>query len=136
VRPGYHPAENTTKEGRVVAATATTEALDAYRTAWEAKDFDALTACYADDAVLINYSERNRPGSAAEVRGADAIGARFRGEPPDLKHELTDELADESGFAFNMKCTYPSGELVMWTSICTVRDGKVVRQVGVETWDE
>ncbi len=120
-----------------MATTLTTQqALDAYRTVWERKDFDALADCYADDAVLINYSERNRPSAAEEVRGKDAIGAGFRDEPPDLRHELTDEVAGEERFAFTMKCTYPTGELVMWTAICEVRDGKITRQVGVEAWDE
>ena len=120
-----------------MATTATTQAaLDAYRTAWERKDFDALADCYAEDAVVVSYNERNRPGAAEELRGREAIASHFAGEPPDLKHELTQELAGDDRFAFTMKCTYPSGELVMWTSICDVRDGRITRQTGVEAWDE
>lgn len=48
--------------------TAQTE-LDAFRAALEGKDYDALESCYADDAVYVNYSERNRPSAAEELRG-------------------------------------------------------------------
>lgn len=118
-----------------VTATAQT-ALEAFRAALERKDYDALESCYADDAVYVGYSERNRPSSAQELRGPEAIGRAFREAPGDLTHELQDEFAGEGRFAFTLKCTYPTGELVMGTSICEVRDGRITRQTGVEAWDE
>ncbi len=120
-----------------MAVTATAQvALEALRAAVARKDYDALESCYADDAVAVSYSERNRPSSAEELRGRKAIVAAYREAPAELKHELTDEVAGEERFAFTMKCTYPTGELVMWTAICEVRDGLITRQVGVEAWDQ
>ena len=120
-----------------MATTVTAQAvLDAYRGAWESKNWSALADCYADDAVVVSYSERNRPSSVEEIRGREAIAAHFSAEPEGLKHVLTDAVAGENGFAFTMKCSYPTGELVMWTATCEVSDGEIVRQVGVEAWDE
>ena len=110
--------------------------LDAFRAALDAKDYDALESCYADDAVYLSYSERNRPSSAEPLRGPEAIGRAYREAPAELTHELVDEVAGEERFAFTLKCTYPTGELVIGTSICEVRDGRITRQTGVETWDE
>ncbi len=118
-----------------VTATAETT-LEAFRAAVANKDYDALESCYAADAVVVSYSERNRPSSAEELRGPEAIVAVYRETPEELKHELIDEVAGEERFAFTMKCTYPTGELVMWTAVCEVRDGLIARQVGVEAWDE
>lgn len=120
-----------------MSATATAQTtLDALRAALDRKDYDALESCYADDAVYVSYSERNRPSSAEELRGPEAIGRAFREAPSDLTHELTDEVVSDDRFAITLKCTYPTGELVLQTSICEVREGRIVRQAGVETWDE
>lgn len=118
-----------------VTATAQT-ALEAFAAAVARKDYDALESCYADEAVVVSYSERNRPSSAEVLRGPKAIVGVYKEAPAELRHELTDEVAGEERFAFTMKCTYPSGELVIWTAICHVEDGLITRQVGVEAWDE
>src|SRR4051794_41824082 len=52
-------------------ATAMTaaDAFAALRRAFEANHADAAVDAYADDAVVVGYSERNRPGSAQRVEG-------------------------------------------------------------------
>ena len=118
-----------------ITTTAAT-ALEAFRGALDAKDYDALESCYAEDAVYLGYSERNRPSSAEALRGPEAIGRLFRDAPADLTHEIVDEVVGEARFAITLRCTYPTGELVLGTTICEVRDGLITRQTGVETWDE
>ena len=120
-----------------MSTTATAQsALDSFRAALDRRDYDALESCYADDAVFVSYSERNRPSSAEELRGPEAIGRAFRDAPDELEHEVLDAVVGEDRFAFTLKCTYPTGELVMGTSICQVRDGLITRQTGAEAWDE
>ena len=120
-----------------MAATATAQtALEALRAAAERKDFDALESCYADDAVVLSFSERNRPSAADPLRGPKAIVQPYRDAPAELTHELSDELVGDERFACTLKCTYPTGELVLAALICDVRDGRITRQVGVEAWDE
>ena len=118
-----------------VATTAGTT-FDAFRAALDAKDYEAAESLYAEDATFVSYSERNRPSGAETLRGPKAIVDGFRAAPPDLEHELLDEVIGEDRFAFTLRCVYPTGELVMATSICDVRDGLITRQTGVETWDE
>ena len=120
-----------------MTATATARtALDSFREAVEGKDSHALEACYAEDAVAVHCSERSRPSSAEELRGRRAIAAGYSDAPPDLKHEIQDEVADDERFACTIKCTYPNGGLVFSTVICDVADGLIVREFGVDAWDE
>jgi hypothetical protein len=42
----------------------------------------------------------------------------------------------ESRIAFNEACEYPDGTRVLGAQTLELRDGKVVRQVNVEAWDE
>jgi ketosteroid isomerase-like protein len=138
-RPGIYARRDwilVTEGSYMSVATTAKTALDAFRAAMEGQDFDALESCYAEDAVYVSYSERNRPSSAEELCGRQAIGRAFRDAPGELTHELQDEVAGENRFAFTLKCTYPTGELVMATSVCEVRDHLITRQTGVEAWDE
>ena len=64
------------------------------------------------------------------------IGQSFREAPDDLTHEIGDEVVGDDRFAFTLKCTYPTGGLVMVAGICDVREGRITRQLGVEAWDE
>jgi molybdopterin synthase sulfur carrier subunit len=109
--------------------------FDAFRDALERHDYDAMSELYAEDAVYTMYSERNRPSSATKVEGRTAIEALFKGEAPDLKHRVVDEVVGDGRFAYTLICEYPSGELVFGTAVCDVADGKIVRQAGVEAWD-
>jgi len=109
----------------------------ALREALERRDINAVRDLYADDAVAVTYSERNRPSSAEELRGRHAIEEMWREvERRNLTEEVLEEVVGENRFALTLQCTYPSGEKVIGTYICEVRDGKVVRQKGAEAWDE
>lgn len=118
-------------------ATATAQdALEAYRAAMETKQLEAVDNAYAEDAVVLTYSERNRPSSATEVRGRDAIRAQLEGMPEGLTHRIESDVVGQDALAFTLVCDYPTGEKVVACCICTVQDGKIAHQVGVETWDE
>src|SRR5919112_1476532 len=98
----------------MATAIAADQLLAAYRDALERRDAHALLDVFADDAVLVSYSERNRPSSA---------------------HTIEDAVVGDDRFAGTERCVYASGEHVVSTFICHLRDGKIARQVGVEAWD-
>ena len=107
------------------------------RDALHAHDEQRLLEVYADDAVVISYSERNRPSSARRIEGHDAIAAWIHDYMSrNLKHAVSDEVIADDRFAYLETCEYPSGELVVGTYVCQVRDGRISRQVGAEAWDE
>ena len=120
-------------------ATAMTaaDAFAALRHALESNDAEAVLDAYADDAVVIGYSERNRPSSAQLLGGRAEIESWVREVVSrNLTHSFTDEVISDNRFAAVETCVYPTGEHVVSAFICDVRDGKIVRQVGVEAWDE
>jgi hypothetical protein len=121
----------------MVAGTTADAALATLRQGLEGHDEQVLVGAYADDAVVIAYSERNRPGSAQRIEGREAIGRWMHDVMSrNLTHKVGDEVVGTDKFAFTETCTYPTGEHVVGTYVCDVRDGKIVRQVGSEAWDE
>ena len=118
-------------------ATAADGALENYRDAVHAHDERRILEAYADDAVVIAHSERNRPGSARAIEGRSQIEAWLHDVMQrNLKHTLSNEVVGDDRFSFIETCVYPSGERVVGAYTCEVRDGKIVRQVGAESWDE
>jgi ketosteroid isomerase-like protein len=121
----------------MTTAAAAQEVLAAYREALHAHDGQALLRVYADDAVVLAYSERNRPASPQRIEGRQAIDDWLTDVMSrNLTHTVSDEFAAGDRFAFRETCVYPSGENVVGTYVCKVRDGQIVEQIGVEAWDE
>ena len=117
--------------------TAADEVLAAYKQAIESHDEAGVLRAYADDAVVVAYSERDRPAAPRRLEGRAAIDAWWRDVMGrNLTHRLSDELAGGDRFAFRETCVYPTGERVVGTHICRVRDGRIAEQVSVEAWDE
>ena len=121
-----------------MATVATADsALEAYRRALESHDADAILGLYSDDAVVVSYSERNRPSSAQAFDGRTAIEAWIRDfMSRNLTHTIANEVVGDDRFAYTETCLYPTGERVISACVCDVRGGKIVRQTGVEAWDE
>ncbi len=53
-----------------------------------------------------------------------------------MTHHVEDEVVGESRIAFNEACEYPDGTKVLAATTLDLREGKIVRQVSVEAWDE
>jgi uncharacterized protein (TIGR02246 family) len=121
----------------MATAIAADQLLAAYRDALERRDAHALLDVFADDAVLVSYSERNRPSSARRLEGRAAIEEEMNDVMArDMTHTIEDAVVGDDRFAGTERCVYASGEHVVSTFICHLRDGKIARQVGVEAWDE
>jgi hypothetical protein len=111
--------------------------FEALRRAIEHRDADALINLYAEDAEYQRIDRTSTPSSPMVVRGKEAIADYLRdilgGE---LTHRLQDEVLGESRIAFNDACQYPDGMRVLGAENLEVRDGKIVRHVSVQAWDE
>ena len=53
-----------------------------------------------------------------------------------MTHRIENEVIGDDRVAFNEACEYEDGTRVLAATTIDVRDGKVVRQVNVEAWDE
>ena len=87
--------------------------FEAMRRAIEQLDADLLTSLYADDAEHLR----------------DVCGRA-------MTHRVENEVVGEERVAFNEACEYSDGVRVLAATTLDVRDGKVVRQVNIEAWDE
>lgn len=111
--------------------------FEAMRRAIEELDVDSLVGLYADDAELKIVNKSTTPSSPHELRGKEEIVGHLRdvcGRA--MTHRIENEVIGEDRVAFNEACEYPEGTKVLAATTLDLRDGKVVRQVNVEAWDE
>jgi ketosteroid isomerase-like protein len=113
------------------------DVFDALERAVAFRDYAAIARLYADDAVVVTYSERNRPSSAEHVEGSAGVEAMWRETAHlDLEHAVCEEVIGRDGFAYVLLSEHPRGEREYGTFTCDVAGGKIVRQCGVVAWDE
>ncbi len=135
------PADASGVGGRKERAMATQTAggldFEALRRAIARLDAEALVGLYADDALLRVVNKNTTPSAPFELRGKEAIAGHLRdvcGRA--MTHRVEGEVLGGERVAFNEACEYPDGTRVLAASTLEVRDGKIVRQVNVEAWDE
>ena len=100
------------------------------------RDADALTALYADDAVVTMHDKDHPPGAPLVLSGREAIHAWYRDVcARNVEHTVPTIIDSASGFAFEEHCSYPSGEGVVCLAVATVENGLVTRLTASQTWD-
>lgn len=120
-------------------ALATTTAFDpgTFSRATSERDSETLLAMFADDAELSTVDKENPPSSPAVLRGRDAIAGQLRDiYGRDMTHEVADLVQSGDTVAFTVRCQYPDGSRVLCMATLELRDGKIVRQTGMQVWDE
>jgi hypothetical protein len=111
--------------------------FEGLRRAIEQSDFDSLMRFYAEDAELYSVNRNTPPSSPEVLRGKEAIAERLEDVcGRDMTHRIEDEVVGQDRIAFNEACEYPDGFNVLAAQTLEVRDGKIVRQVNIEAWDE
>ena len=109
----------------------------ALRRAIEGRDAEALVGFYADDAQMVTVNKNATPSSPEVLRGKEQIARYLRDVcGREMTHRVHDEVVGEGRVAFVEACEYPDGVKVLGAATLEVRDGKIVRQVNVEAWDE
>jgi ketosteroid isomerase-like protein len=111
--------------------------LEALRRAHEEHDLKLMVDLYAEDAVLRRIDRNNPPSSPVELRGKEQIADYWRDIfERNITHRVEDAAAGEDRVAFNVACEYADGTKVLAAENLEVRDGKIVRKVSVQAWDE
>jgi SnoaL-like domain len=111
--------------------------LEALRRAAEGKDPEAMLGLYADDAEYVRVDRNSTPSSPMTLRGKEEVGEYLRDVfSRDMTHRIENEVVGEDRAAFNWACEYPDGTRVLAAETVELRDGKIVRQVSVQAWDE
>jgi ketosteroid isomerase-like protein len=121
----------------MATAPTTRGTYQALKSAMESRDADAVLALYDDDAVLVRYNKATPPAAPLQVTGKEQLATGFRDVfSRDLTHSLGNEVVSDDRISFTVECEYGTGERVMVSSVCDLRDGKVVHQIDVEAYDE
>jgi ketosteroid isomerase-like protein len=118
-------------------STTTTFDLSDHKRAIEQRDAAALLATYAPDAEVVLCDHVNQPSAPRVLRGTDEIQAWIEDVcGRDMTHHVQHSVQDDNGAAFTEACSYPDGTNVLCATVLQISDGRIVRQVGVQTWDE
>lgn len=111
--------------------------FEALRRAFESWDVDALLELYDDEVEVKQIDKETPPASPRILRGKPALAEFYRDVAGrGLETRVEDAIDAGSRLALALRCRYPSGECVYGHALLDVRDGKIVRQVDVQAWDE
>ena len=111
--------------------------FEALRQAIENPDADQLVGLYAYDAQMLTVNRYTTPSSPKVLKGKEQIAEHLRdvcGRA--MAPRIENEVLGEDRVAFNEACEYPDGTKWLCAATLEVRDGKIYRQVNVESWDE
>ena len=111
--------------------------LEVLRRAQEEHDLELMVDLYAEDAVLRRIDRNSPPSSPTELRGKERIAEYWRDIfGRGMTHRVENVVAGEDHVAFNVACEYADGTKVLAAENLEVQDGKIVREVSVQAWDE
>jgi hypothetical protein len=111
--------------------------FEVMRRAIEQLDADLLVSPYAEEAEMRTVNRYTTPSSPKVLKGKEEITEHLRdvcGRA--MTHRVENEVVGEDRVAFNEACEYPDGTRVLCAATLEVSDGKIIRQVNVEAWDE
>ena len=118
--------------------TIPTSTIDAaaLRRAFSDRDAEALLAFYADDATVELVDAQNTPSNPRRIEGREALRAHLEDVfSREMSHELDLVAASPDALGYSLRCRYADGMRVVCAATAEVRDGQIVREVGVQAWD-
>jgi ketosteroid isomerase-like protein len=102
----------------------------------ERGDVEALMGLYADDATVEIVDQTTPPTTPRMLQSKKEIRAFYDDVScRDMDHRLEHVIATEGGAAFLERCEYPGGPKVVVASTLELDDGRITRQVMVQSWD-
>ena len=111
--------------------------FETMRRAIEERDAETLIGFYADDAEVSTVNKNTTPSSPQVPRGKEDISEYLRDVcSREMTHHVENEVVGEGRISFFEACEFPDGTRVLGAETLDLRDGKIVRQVNVEAWDE
>jgi ketosteroid isomerase-like protein len=119
-------------------STTTTSTFDAgaLRRAFENHDAAGLLALYADDATVEVADAQNTPSRPLRLEGREAIRAHLEDVlAREMTHAVDVVAVGEDAVGYSLRCAYPDGTRVLCAATAQLRDGRIIREVGVQAWD-
>jgi ketosteroid isomerase-like protein len=119
-------------------SVSTTKSLDleTLRRGYEEWDVEALLDLYADDVELLQIDRDNPPSSARVRRGKDVLKGMFEHcAAAGVVASVENAVAGEGRAAATISCAFPGGRKIVANSIVEIEDGRIVRQLDVQSGD-
>ncbi|MFE4462804.1 nuclear transport factor 2 family protein [Nocardia tengchongensis] len=111
--------------------------LEALRRGIEERDAARLVELYAEDAELRLVDLLHPPSNPKVLRGREQIGEYLDDVcARDMTHRVEHLTTEGDRIAFTENCEYPGGSRVLCLATLHVAGGYIVREVGVQVWDE
>jgi hypothetical protein len=111
--------------------------LNTFKRAIEERDASAQLALYAEDAEVTLVDHVAQPKAPRVLRGRGEIQTWIEDVcGRDMTHSVQHAVLDKTGAAFTEICRYPNGAGVICATVLEIDDGVVIRQTGVQAWDE
>jgi ketosteroid isomerase-like protein len=122
--------------GGMTSISTPTIDVDALRLAYANRSVEGLLALYAEDATVEIVDAVHMPSHPHRLTGREALRAHFEDVfARDMTHETDIVAATPSALGLSLRCTYADGTKVVCAATAVVRDGLIVREVGVQAWD-
>jgi hypothetical protein len=111
--------------------------VEALRRGIEERDAATLLSLYDERAELSIVDRNDTPSRPRILRGREEIGA-YLGDVcgRDMTHKLEKVVVGNGGAAYTEACQYPDGTRVLCAAMLDLEDGRIVRQSGVQAWDQ
>jgi ketosteroid isomerase-like protein len=108
----------------------------AVRAAFNDRDAAALLSLYADDAIVELVDHVNQPSAPRRLCGRDELRTHFEDVfGRDMTHAVDIVATSPGALGYTVRCTYADGTKVVCSATAELRDGRIVREVGVQAWD-
>jgi hypothetical protein len=109
----------------------------ALKRAVEERDAEAQLALYAEDAEVRLVDRVNTPRSPRVLNGREEIRDWIEDVcARDMTHAVQTPVLGSDAVAFTEACRYPDGTNVLCATVAELSDGRIVRQVAIQAWDE
>jgi hypothetical protein len=118
---------------------ATTHTFDAteLKRSIEQRDAPAQVAMFADDALVEVIDKTSPPSSPRILRGRESIREWIEDTAArDMTHRVSGVAVDGDHVSYTLDCEYPDGLRVLCMAQLDLSDGRIVRQRGVQAWDD
>jgi ketosteroid isomerase-like protein len=107
------------------------------RTALETNDAHAIINLFADDAELLVLDHLHPPSKPQVYRGKEAIAGYWSDVcGRQMTHTVERIIHEGDTLAYSEACRYPDGTRVQCIAFLDLVNGKIARQLGVQSWDE
>jgi ketosteroid isomerase-like protein len=120
-----------------MATTATTFDPQVLKRSIEERDAATQVGLFADDATFEVVDKANPPSRPLVLSGRDAIREHLEDVMSrDMTHSVSGLVVEGDQASYLIDCRYPDGSKVLCMATLELRDGHIVRQRGVQAWDE